>query len=105
MKKLIFDSEKNSIIALHNHPNSTVPSLSDLRSARKYKYGLIIEHNGRIFKYAVSLDATEEQLRLADYELDILNRYLYDNSRDFKNNIDDEIGILKDFGVEFEVIR
>lgn len=62
-------------------------------------------HNGRIFKYAVSLDATEEQLRLADYELDILNRYLYDNSRDFKNNIDDEIGILKDFGVEFEVIR
>ena len=37
--------------------------------------------------------------------LKALNRYLYDNSRDFKNNIDDEIGILKDFGVEFEVIR
>lgn len=105
MKKLIFDSEKKSIISLHNHPNSTVPSLSDLKSARKYKYGLIIGHNGRIFKYAVSLDATEEQLKLADYELDILNRYLYDNSRDFKNNIDDEIRILKDFGVEFEVIR
>lgn len=105
MKKLIFDSEKNSIISLHNHPNSTVPSLSDLKSARKYKYGLIIGHNGRIFKYAVSSDATEEQLKLADYELDILNRYLYDNSRDFKNNIDDEIRILKDFGVEFEVIR
>lgn len=56
MKKLLEQSEPYTIIAIHNHPGSSIPSISDIRAAhkRKYKYGLIVCHNGTIYKYFVS---------------------------------------------------
>ena len=40
MKDFVLGSPKNTIISIHNHPNSSVPSLSDLLSAKNYKYGI-----------------------------------------------------------------
>lgn len=44
---------KNNIIALHTHPSSMPPSISDFNSAFKHKYNinLIICHNGKVFYY------------------------------------------------------
>lgn len=56
MKKILSQSEPYTIIAIHNHPGSGVPSLGDIRAAyeRKYKYGIVVCHNGTIYKYSVS---------------------------------------------------
>ncbi|MDE7157482.1 MAG: phage minor capsid protein [Lachnospiraceae bacterium] len=56
MKKLLSQSKPYTIIAIHNHPGSGVPSLGDIRAAyeRKYKYGIVVCHNGTIYKYSVS---------------------------------------------------
>ena len=105
MKDFIASSEKDTVIALHNHPNGTVPSLDDLKSARKYKYGLIIGHNGKIFKYSVASDISNQTLKKADIELEFLNRYLYDTSKDHKDHIAAKIEQLRELGVGFEVIR
>lgn len=53
MNKLLKRSEPNTVIAIHNHPESSLPSLSDigLAYARKYKYGLVVGHNGIVYKY------------------------------------------------------
>lgn len=52
---MLANAEPFTIIALHNHLGSTVPSLSDIEAAynRKYKYGLIACHNGTLMKYEV----------------------------------------------------
>ena len=56
MYKMLHNSAPYSIIAIHNHPGSYVPSIDDIGCAyeRKYKYGLIACHNGNIFKYKVT---------------------------------------------------
>ena len=52
-----------NIIAMHNHPTNDVPSPNDLMvcAQRHYKYGLIICHNGNIYKYK-----TEENLNITN---------------------------------------
>lgn len=105
MKDFLTSAEKDTVIALHNHPNGTVPSLDDLKAARKYKYGLVVGHNGKIFKYSVDSDVSNQTLKKADIELEFLNRYLYDTSRDHKDHIVAKIEQLRELGVEFEVIR
>ena len=44
-----------NIIGIHNHPNSTIPSLDDFHVCkdRNYKYGLVLCHNGSIYQYKV----------------------------------------------------
>ena len=55
MKKMLRDADKNTIIAIHNHPGSSPPSYSDIMACkdRKYKYGLVVCHDGMIYKYSV----------------------------------------------------
>ena len=50
-KKLI--TRQNNLLAMHNHPHSTLPSIADFNSAyeNKYKICLIICHNGKIYSY------------------------------------------------------
>lgn len=52
MKKMVLDN-LGAVISIHNHPTSFLPSLSDLRSARRYKYRLIVCHDGSLIKYEV----------------------------------------------------
>lgn len=44
-----------NIIAIHNHPESGLPSPDDFHvcQERAYKYGLVLCHNGTIYKYKV----------------------------------------------------
>ena len=55
MKKMLRDADANTIIAIHNHPGSSPPSYPDIMACkdRKYKYGLVVCHDGRIYKYSV----------------------------------------------------
>lgn len=55
MMDMVLNAKPNTIIAVHNHPNSSLPSIDDIYSAwkKKYKYGVIACHNGNIFKYKV----------------------------------------------------
>ena len=41
------------IIAVHNHPTNILPTGSDFvaASARGYEYGIVVTHDGRIYKY------------------------------------------------------
>lgn len=45
--------EYDNVIVLHNHPNSTAPSVGDLNSAYSHNYsiGFSVSHDGRVFKY------------------------------------------------------
>lgn len=56
MRNMVSNSDPYSIIAIHNHPGSSVPSLTDINTAyqKKYKYGLIACHNGTLIKYEIT---------------------------------------------------
>lgn len=43
----------NDMIGMHNHPTNVYPTGSDFAASgfRKYKFGLVITHDGRVFKY------------------------------------------------------
>ncbi|NLY08541.1 MAG: hypothetical protein GXZ11_01360 [Tissierellia bacterium] len=55
MKKLLSQSKAYTVIAIHNHPNNSFPSYNDIFvcAIKKYKYGLIVGHNGDLIKYTV----------------------------------------------------
>lgn len=55
MKKMLMEAKPYTIIAIHNHPGSSSPSYSDIVACRnrKYKYGLVVCHDGTIYKYSV----------------------------------------------------
>jgi proteasome lid subunit RPN8/RPN11 len=54
MKQLLEESEPETIIAIHNHPGSSVPSLADLMTCvkRGYNFGLVACHDGKVYIYA-----------------------------------------------------
>lgn len=58
MVDMLKETEPYTIIAIHNHPGSSVPSLADLSvcGRRKYKYGIVVCHDGKIYKYDVDKD-------------------------------------------------
>ena len=53
MIKMATRSADHTIISIHNHPNSSVPSPMDIASqvSHRYKYGLVVGHDGSIYKY------------------------------------------------------
>lgn len=56
MRRMVSEAEPHTVIAIHNHPGSSVPSITDLETAyeKRYKYGLIACHNGTVMKYTVN---------------------------------------------------
>lgn len=56
MRRMVMNAEPHTIIAIHNHPGSSVPSFTDMNTAfeKKYKYGLIACHNGTLMRYTVT---------------------------------------------------
>lgn len=104
MKKMVKEADDYTIIAIHNHPTSSVPSLSDLISAKdkKYKYGIAAGHDGSIYKYSVRGDLNEAT---ADGGLDLLERVKYIGDEEERSTmLDRALSILKDSGVEMEVL-
>ncbi len=104
MKKMIKQADDYTIIAIHNHPTSSVPSLADLTSAKekRYKYGIVVGHDGSIYKYAVSQDFNKA---IADGGLDMLERVKYTNDEEKRSKmLDRALSILSESGVEMEVL-
>ena len=54
MQQLLSDNP-DSLVAIHNHPQGMPPSAADINAAanNKYKRGLVVGHNGRVFVYEV----------------------------------------------------
>ena len=103
MKKMVSESEPYTIISLHNHPNSTVPSLDDLNSSykKKYKYGVIACHNGNVFKYRV---LGEYDNQAVDLTLDRLNNVIYNKDIDNREEkINNTLQYLLMNNIEMEV--
>lgn len=99
MSKMIRESDPYSIIGIHNHPNSTLPSGEDLYqcSKRKYKYGLVLGHDGSVYNYTVPKKFNESAARIYNILFD----------KDYKKgyNISEFLQKIKrTLGVEIEVL-
>ena len=99
MKKMLKKAPKRSIISIHNHPASTTPSADDVFAAKKYKYGLVFGHDGKIFKYTTDENASlnEYNFPFVQSHLDLLQKTLY--TEDAKK----EIHALAGYGINVEV--
>lgn len=77
---------KNNMIAMHNHPTNLYPTGSDFAVSgyRRYKFGIVVTHDGRVFKYRHgnnpflpnALDARVDKYSKAPYNLSIENAHL-----------------------------
>ena len=104
MKKMVKDADEYTIIAIHNHPGSSVSSLSDIMVAqeRKYKYGIVACHDGSIYKYGVSGEINKA---MANGGLDLLERVKYNcNEEERSILMKKALSTLKDSGVNMEVL-
>lgn len=78
MKQLLEESGPGTIIAIHNHPGSSVPSLADLMTCvkRGYNFGLVACHDGKVYKYWV--DKNKFNSVNAGFALDRMEMQGYD---------------------------
>lgn len=53
LNKAVEHNQPYSLISIHNHPTNNPPTGSDLVSngSRRYKLGVVVTHNGRVFTY------------------------------------------------------
>ena len=95
MMEMLENSSPNTIIAIHNHPGSSVPSLADLVvcANRGYMFGLVACHDGKIYKYSVDKDQFNHVN--ARFALDRMETQGYD---------EDIEKMLKQAGVHLEVL-
>ena len=95
MKKLLAESEAGTIIAIHNHPGSSVPSIPDLRACiqRGYKKGIIACHDGRVYIYSVDSEKYNEPIAIS--ALDRLEK---------KGYTKEVVKRLEDAGISLEVL-
>lgn len=63
--------EHDAILAIHTHPHSMPPSAEDFNSFVRsgYKEGIVICHNGSIYRYSASREISEQLLMM------YINRY------------------------------
>lgn len=81
----IINKHKNDIIGIHNHPTNLLPNGSDFvaAGARGYQYGIVVTHDGRIYKYSVGdkpflpylLDNRIDKYCSKEYNLNIKESY------------------------------
>lgn len=103
MRRMVMGAEPSTIIAIHNHPGSSVPSIMDLSTAyeKRYKYGIIACHNGYVMRYRVLGGFNEV---IVDQLLDKANKYLYNDSGS-GDRLEAILDLLKAENVELEVFR
>lgn len=105
MKKIVTDNLRE-IIAIHNHPKSGVPSFSDLSNAKRYKYGLVVCHNGLIFKYETQPEKILDEHAINMY-LDTLEKSIYNDNREISidtKELERAQKRLENAGIKLEVI-
>lgn len=104
MKSMLLSSP-GEIIAIHNHPGNSVPSMDDIKSAKdgKYQYGIIACHNGNIYKYTVLGDYDPDYINIG---LDRANALIYNKNKlgdDYERKIQETLDDLKLHNLELEV--
>lgn len=101
MRNMVSKNAPFTIISVHNHPGSSVPSLSDLYSAykHKYKYGLIACHDGTLMRNNV---VGEYNYVIVQSLLDLTQKHLYNGDA---NELSKVLRQLKDENVILEVFR
>lgn len=85
MEEMLKEAEPYTIIGVHNHPGSSVPSLADIKAClnRKYKCGVVVCHDGKIYKYSVDSENFNEiiatsaldRLQISGYNSDVENMF------------------------------
>lgn len=95
MEEMLRAAEPYTIIGVHNHPGSKVPSIPDFKVCidRKYNCGVVLCHNGKIYKYKVDSEKFNELI--AASALDRLEKIGYNTKA--KN-------MFTDAGIEMEVL-
>ena len=95
MKQLLEESESGTIIAIHNHPGSSVPSIPDIRACiqRGYKKGIIVCHDGKVYVYSVDSERYNEPIAMST--LDRLEK---------KGYTKEVVKRFKDAGMSLEVL-
>lgn len=95
MNKMLKNANDYTIIGVHNHPGSSVPSIGDILACvkRKYKCGIVVCHDGKIYQYSI----TEEKFNkiICNYALERMEKEGYTDS--VKN-------MFIDIGVEMKVL-
>ena len=101
MIKMVEKSKPYTLIGIHNHPSSTVPSMDDIMRVweRKQKYGIVACHNGNVYKYHVLGEFDYDEV---NFLLDRLNREIYNDNRQ-QHRITMVIDELKKHNVDMEV--
>lgn len=94
LNEAIDNNSEYSLIAVHNHPTNNPPTGSDIISAggHKYKMGVVVTHDGRVFTYkAGDIPFSEnafakrvDKYRSSEYNLSESNAILQ-TLQDFKN--------------------
>ena len=86
---------REDIISIHNHPTSKIPSPQDLYSASKrgQKYGLIIGHDGRVYRYRNTKTITSDMKRLYHIKFDMHYQRRYNNDKEFYKDLYNTLGI------------
>lgn len=83
--KMLKEADDYTIIGIHNHSRSSVLGLNDLvvTRNRKYEYGMVIYHDGTIYKYtivgklnAINLAAALDLMAIRGYSDDIVKWFL-----------------------------
>ncbi len=107
MFKMLKDNEDYTIVAIHNHPNSVLPSIDDINAARdrKYKYGIIACHNGNVYQYKIIDEKYNEEY--IDLTLDNIQTVLYNKDElgdKFDAKMQHGLTSLRKFGLDMKVI-
>ena len=102
MIRMAQKADAYTIISFHNHPKNYAPSKQDLNNARdrKYKYGLVLAHNGTIFKYQV--DPSFVYNNDVKIQLEKIEKAIYTENRD--NVIGAAVNALQQQHLMVEVI-
>lgn len=95
MDAMLKNAELYTIIGIHNHPGSSVPSMGDILAClqRKYKCGVVVCHDGKIFQYSV--DEKRFNKIICNYALERMEKEGYTDSVE---------NMFYDSGVEMKVL-
>ena len=87
MKKMLKEAKPYTVIAIHNHPGSSVPSFPDIMACkdRKYKYGLVVCHDGTVYKYSVDNERFNAPMAVSALDLLLKDGY----TKNVKKQLDD----------------
>lgn len=102
MRTMVTSGEPYTVIAIHNHPGSSVPSIADINTAykHKYKYGVVACHNGIVMRYEITGEYNET---IVNHLLDRANRDLYNTDGGSADALTQTLNQLKEENVVLEV--